>query len=131
MFWDGHDPTVSWSSQYRAGLFCEDGEQLAAALRSAERIAEASGHPVATEVTSGKPFYAAEDYHQKYRLRRQPALFDALRERFGTEAEMLASTPAAKLNAHVGGNATLVQTNDALRPFGLVLEAGRLDALAA
>lgn len=104
MFWTGHDPHYGGASQYRAQLWCHDEAQRAAAEASAARIAAQSGSPVVTPISTGQPFHPAEAYHQKWRLRRHAPLLDALSKHYDDEAQLLASTAAAKLNAHVAGH---------------------------
>lgn len=104
LFWDSHHPFSSSLSQYRAELFCADDEQWAAATASAERLSAEHGDRVLTRITRNATFYPAEAYHQKWRLRKQPALFDELSSHYDSEAQVLASTAAAKLNAYAGGN---------------------------
>jgi len=117
LFWGGHDPRFASSSQYRAELYCANKDQLAAARSSAAVLESEIGGPIQTQIVSGKPFYPAEGYHQKWRLRRQSDLFDALLEHYDNEAELLASTAAAKLNAHVSGH--WVHDGVDLEAFGL------------
>ena len=103
-FWASHEPTESArSTQYRAALFCHSAEEYEAAQASAARWAERHGAPVATEIFQGLPYYPAEGYHQKWRLRRNKAVFEDLQACFPTEAALLASAAAAKLNGFVGG----------------------------
>lgn len=109
LFWDGHDPTFGKGSQYRAGLYCEDDEQLAAGRRTASALQQQLGAPVVTEIMLGKPFYSAEGYHQKWRLRQSAAVFEALAEHYPDEETFLASTAAAKANAYVSGQGTPAQ----------------------
>lgn len=104
LFWKGHDPTFGKGSQYRAGLYCDDDEQRALARRSADALQLAE--PVVTEIVLGKPFYAAEGYHQKWRLRQTTTVFEALAQHYPDEETFLASTAAAKANAFVGGHAS-------------------------
>jgi peptide-methionine (S)-S-oxide reductase len=104
LFWQGHDPTYGKGSQYRAALFCNDESQLTAARNSVRDLEAEIGQRVVTEVLLGKPFHSAEAYHQKWRLRQRPALFEALLEHYPDEPTMLASTAAAKANAYVGGH---------------------------
>jgi len=104
LFWSGHDPTYGKGSQYRAALFCHDEAQLDAARRSAEELAQTLGAPIVTEIALGKPFHPAEAYHQKWRLRQRPALFETLLDLYPDEPALLASTAAAKANAYVGGH---------------------------
>ena len=69
-----HDPTQlnrqgpDWGTQYRSIIFAESDEQAAQARR---KIAElnASGtfrKPIATAVETGRIFWKAEEYHQRY-----------------------------------------------------------------
>ncbi len=107
LFWRGHDPTYAKGSQYRAALFCHDDEQLAAARRSAAAFEAETGDRVVTEIATDRPFFSAEAYHQKWRLRQRPALFESLLAHYPDEPTMLASTAAAKANAYVGGHGDL------------------------
>ncbi len=81
-FWSIHDPTQrnrqgpDVGSQYRSAVFVHDPEQEAAAQSMKDRLQE-SGRvrgEVATEIVPAGPFYAAEDYHQRYEEKRGSAL---------------------------------------------------------
>ena len=74
VFWRAHDPTTTnrqgpdVGTQYRSVIFWHSPEQAAAASASKEKL-QASGRlsdPIVTEITSGAPFYRAEEYHQRY-----------------------------------------------------------------
>ena len=74
VFWEIHDPTTGHrqgpdiGSQYRSAIFFTTPEQEATARASAARL-EKSGKlsgPITTEILLATPFYAAEEYHQKY-----------------------------------------------------------------
>jgi peptide-methionine (S)-S-oxide reductase len=105
LFWDGHDPTRGrHGSQYRSILICENQEQYAAVQKSAAIVEKRAGRPIQTEVVVDKPFYSAEDYHQKWKLRQRRELFAELGKNFSTEGELLGSFAATKLNAIVGGH---------------------------
>jgi peptide methionine sulfoxide reductase msrA/msrB len=74
VFWGSHNPTTGHrqgadiGSQYRSVIFFFTPEQEAAARASARRL-EASGKlssAITTEILLATPFYAAEEYHQKY-----------------------------------------------------------------
>jgi len=124
MFWDAHDPTSALrSSQYRAELFCADEGQLAIAEASAETIAAKYGSPVATALRLRVPFHLAEDYHQKWRLRRHTALWQELQTHYMGEQALLGSTAAAKLNGYVSGGASRAQVERDLALMGLSDEA--------
>lgn len=69
-----HDPTEvnqqgpDHGTQYRSAIFCanEDQRRIAQAYIDQLNKAKVFSGPIATEVTSGKIFYPAEDYHQNY-----------------------------------------------------------------
>ncbi len=75
-FWEGHDPTQGMrqgndvGTQYRSVVYCNDGQQLAAAGRAKEAYGQALGESgygaITTEVAAAHDFYYAEDYHQQY-----------------------------------------------------------------
>jgi peptide-methionine (S)-S-oxide reductase len=73
-FWKMHDPTQvnrqgpDFGKQYRTAVFYHSPEQEAAAKRVKQAL-EDSGKfykPIATEITPAGPFWAAEEYHQRY-----------------------------------------------------------------
>jgi peptide-methionine (S)-S-oxide reductase len=81
VFWSSHDPTTlnrqgpDLGSQYRSVIFYHTPEQQAAAEASKQHQ-EASGRfrrPIVTQVVPAAPFYRAEEYHQKYLLKRGAA----------------------------------------------------------
>lgn len=69
-----HDPTEvnkqgpDHGTQYRSAIFCANDEQARIARAYIDQLNKAKvfGAPIATEVTSGKTFFKAEDYHQDY-----------------------------------------------------------------
>ena len=78
VFWRIHDPTTpnrqgpDVGSQYRSAIFFHTPEQEHAARASKAKI-EASGRfkrPIVTEIAAASPFYRAEEYHQKYLVKR-------------------------------------------------------------
>jgi peptide-methionine (S)-S-oxide reductase len=97
-FWEAHDPSSPpWSTQYRAAVFTAGPAQAAAA----EASKRALGVTVRTAIEPLDRFWNAEDYHQKYALRRESAL---LRELAGyDDAKVRDSTVAARLNAFAYG----------------------------
>lgn len=69
-----HDPTElnrqgpDTGTQYRSTVFAENAEQarIAKAYIAQLNQAKTFGKPLATTIETGKPFYAAEDYHQDF-----------------------------------------------------------------
>ena len=85
---DGSRP--AHSRQYRSAIFTHSDEQLRAAL-AARKGAHTAVEPL-------REFFQAEDYHQKYRLRRHPAL---IAELGFSDSDLVSSTLAARLNGFV------------------------------
>lgn len=120
VFWSAHDPygNTNWT-QYRNAVFTTDAAQQAAVAASIQELESHSEQPVSTHVEAAGPFFAAEDYHQKYLLRQQTHLYRELRHMLPTEAEFLASTAAARINGYLGGNGSAEQLRREIGTFGL------------
>ena len=133
IFWTSHNPCgPAWSVQYRSVLFFHDDAQKAVALASASRVAATKGDELTTVVLPVGTFTAAEDYHQKYRLRRRQDLVDALKQWYPSEELFRESTAAAKLNAHLDGSLDLPGLRRALAAVGVeVVGDDRLEGLRA
>lgn len=77
VFWASHNPTTrnrqgpDVGSQYRSAVFFTTPEQETVARGSAAQLAKSGklSGPVTTEIALAAPFYAAEEYHQKYHLK--------------------------------------------------------------
>ena len=78
VFWSTHDPTTlnrqgpDIGTQYRSAIFFHSPEQERRARASKEKM-EASGkfrREIVTEITPASTFYPAEEYHQKYLVKR-------------------------------------------------------------
>ena len=76
LFWQGHDPTQGFrqgtdlGSQYRSAIYATTQELLALAQRSREtavhRRLVPGGRTITTEIAIARPFWPAEEEHQKY-----------------------------------------------------------------
>lgn len=74
VYWSIHDPTTlnrqgpDVGTQYRSAIYFHTPEQEQAAQASMEKM-NSSGKfsgEIVTEITPAGPFYAAEEYHQRY-----------------------------------------------------------------
>jgi methionine-S-sulfoxide reductase len=72
-YWENIDPTdaggqfADRGTQYHTAIFYADEAQKAAAEKSKAAIAaKFAPKPIVVNILPAKPFYAAEDYHQKY-----------------------------------------------------------------
>lgn len=103
LFWQGHNPRrKSWSRQYATFVLTHDEEQAQQARASRDRI----GDDVETDIRPAGEFWRAEDYHQKYRLRHQRELQNALLAHFGSDRALVDSTEAARINGLLAGYGT-------------------------
>ena len=76
VFWESHDPTQGMrqgadiGTQYRSAIFTFDERQAETARASRDayqRSLQAAGRgTITTEISPAPPFYAAEEYHQRY-----------------------------------------------------------------
>ncbi len=83
--------------QYRSILFPRDEEQRREVQRYLARLSGGVQPEIIAPSTPEARFWDAEDYHQKYRLRRNQALVRALEGEFGADWDRW--TIATKLNA--------------------------------
>lgn len=124
-FWSSRDHSRdAFSRQYRAAVFTHDDEQRVLAQRAGEAWAGAHGQAVTTAVEPLTRFYRAEDYHQKYRLRREGALCAELVERYGSDEAMVNATASARINGLLGGYVRRGEL-DALLPLLDLSASGR------
>ena len=78
VFWENHDPTQlnrqgpDVGAQYRSVIFYTvDGQKVVAEKSKMARNASGKHRrPIVTSIEPAKPFFAAEDYHQQYLLKR-------------------------------------------------------------
>ncbi len=76
LFWTLHDPTLpnrqglNYGSQYRSIIFYHSAEQKRKADASKKKAQAMFEMPIVTAIEKAKPFYPAEEYHQKFFLKR-------------------------------------------------------------
>lgn len=131
VFWDVHAPcSGQWSTQYKAILFHHDDAQKQVAETSRKRLQERLGKPITTELKRLDRFYVAEDYHQKYGLRRNRILTADLMAIYKSEKAFADSTAATKVNAHLAGHLSYAELRDELAALGLrAVGARRLERI--
>ncbi len=120
VFWAHHSPFgYAYNGQYRSVIFVHSAAQREAAEFSLERRAAEEGRRPTTEIVDFVRFTRAEDYHQKYRLQNQAALFDEIRGRFSTFEEWVDSTLAARVNGYLSGWGSPEQLEETIRAYDL------------
>ncbi len=79
IFWDNHNPTQlnrqGWDvgKQYRSVIFYYDEKQHMAAEKSKKELEKSQkwgDKKIVTSIEPAPPFYPAEEYHQKYLMKR-------------------------------------------------------------
>lgn len=78
IFWDNHNPTQinrqgpDVGEQYRSAIFYHGNDQKRAVLKSMDDLKKSLKYskPISTKITPATSFYRAEDYHQKYLVKR-------------------------------------------------------------
>lgn len=78
LFWRMHDPTTmnrqgfDIGEQYRSAIFFHSNEQkeLAEKSKAALEKSKRFSRPIVTQIVSATTFFEAEEYHQKYLLKR-------------------------------------------------------------
>lgn len=125
LFWSSHNPgREAFNRQYMAAVFYQGDGQRRLALEGRERIAAALHEEVHTELLPLERFHLAEDYHQKYYLRRYPDLFGEFRAY--SPQQFVDSTVAARLNGYVAGQGSVELLAQELESFGLSAKAASL-----
>lgn len=120
VFWDSHRPTSQpRSRQYLHAIFYHDDQQAQQALASKADAEHKLGRSVRTEVLPLRSFTRAEDYHQKYILKRDGALMRELSRVFPDHRDLVDSTAAARLNAYLGGYGSQAQFERDIDSLGL------------
>ena len=78
VFWNCHNPTTSnrqghdIGTQYRSVIFYHDEKQRLLAFESKQKLEKSEKYEkdIVTEIVPASNFYRAEDYHQRYLMKR-------------------------------------------------------------
>lgn len=113
IFWDSHNPVHDTiSRQYMSIVFYHDEEQKILATKSRQREETRLGREVVTEILPFSKFYPAENYHQKYYLRREPVLIEEYTNIYPDFDDFVLSTAVARVNGYAGGYGYITDEND-------------------
>jgi len=114
LYWEGADAASTSCTQYAPIIFWHDEQQreLATASRDAQGQPEVDIREVPT-------FYDAEDYHQKYRLKRTDVVYRDFERMYDDHADIVRSTAAARCNGILGGYGSWEIHGDELDSYGL------------
>ena len=110
VFWDGHNPYASkWSTQYKSVLWTHGEKQAETVEAFVAKKTAKSKRKIKTEIQPAVRFWIAEDYHQKYYLRKRGTLVRALFGDKPNEDVLRDSTLAARVNGWLVGHGTKEQ----------------------
>jgi methionine-S-sulfoxide reductase len=120
LFWKTHNPCARpGSRQYMSAVFYHSEEQKQLIVSTRDREAGRRGSPVTTQILPATEFWLAEDYHQKYMLRRRSNLMREFQAMYPEEKDFVASTAAARVNGYLGGNGSAAALEKELPMLGL------------
>ena len=88
-------------------------------MESRTAIERKLGSTVRTKVLPLRSFTRAEDYHQKYILKRESDLMRELSRTYPNHRDIVDSTAAARLNSYVGGYGSPEQLAREIEILGL------------
>jgi len=119
-FWSSHNPTRrSWLRQYRSAIFYQGPHQEQEVQASKAKMEEKLDRKIRTHIAPLARFYLAEDYHQKYTLRRQWEFMRDLSGAYPKGRDLVSSTAAARLNGYLDGHGNLEQLEREIEQLGL------------
>ena len=127
IFWESHRPTGrSWSRQYMNAVFYHNEEQRRLAMASKTVVEEKIGRIVKTKVVALRSFTMAEDYHQKYILKRHYELKNEMSRIYPHPRDFVDSTAVARLNGYAGGQGTKDRLSREIKSLGLSSEGEKV-----
>jgi peptide-methionine (S)-S-oxide reductase len=104
LFWEHHESTVKRNRQYMSAIFYHSPEEKQEAEETMKDQQKKTVRPIVTQILPAGQFYAAEDYHQKYRLQQHPWLVAQL----GVEENHLFNSHAiSRINGYAAGHGSL------------------------
>jgi hypothetical protein len=112
-----------------SAIFYHNDEQRKLALDTRSFEENQRNQKIQTEIVAFVKFYLAEDYHQKYQLRRHGTLMREFKAMYPRDIDFTHSTAAARVNGYVGGYGTSEEIEAISEALGLST-AGREQLLA-
>jgi peptide-methionine (S)-S-oxide reductase len=126
LFWENnHNEYPSWSKQYKSIIFYHNETQRILALESKEQEEKEKRKKLYAEIIPFTRFYLAEDYHQKFRLRREYDMLEEFRLMYPEEGDFINSTSAARVNGYLAGYGTYADLTKEFGSLGLSERAGK------
>ncbi|MBB6453173.1 peptide-methionine (S)-S-oxide reductase [Salirhabdus euzebyi] len=121
-FWANHDAAKDRhykGRQYLSILLFHDQEQKGTAEKVKEEWEQKLKGEILTELQAYSTFHLAEEYHQKYYLKRFKKAVEAVQSIFSNHDAFVHSTIAARLNGFVKGFGKMDQLKEDVKTWGL------------
>jgi peptide-methionine (S)-S-oxide reductase len=121
-FWGNHDAVKDRNyrgRQYISILLLHDETQREVAQKVKTNWEEKQDTVIQTEFQTYNSFFVAEDYHQKYYLKRFRSAAEFLLSHFLNHESFFHSTIAARLNGIAKGFGTIAAFRDEIENWGL------------
>ena len=120
IFFSSHNPAKkSWSRQYMNAVFYHNEQQRTQAMAAKAAIEKKTKRDVETQIVPIHSFTLAEDYHQKFTLKRHSHLVDEMTRYYPDHLDFVNSTAVARLNGYTGRNGTKEQLRKEIDRLGL------------
>jgi peptide-methionine (S)-S-oxide reductase len=121
VFWQNHNPlreSFYKGRQYMSLLLHRNEDQEAWALKMKRKWEQTLNGEIQTEMAPFSKFYAAEEYHQKYYLKRYTKAVEEVKSIFLSHSDFVNSTIAARLNGFVAGHGSLGSLKEEINEWG-------------
>lgn len=110
-----HQPAKpAWKRGYASAIIAQNDQQYTLAEEALAHWEHQHGQQAQTLLLPFRPFYPAEERHQKYYLRKQPELMETVRPLFFSFEEFVYSTAAARINSFLAGYGSPENMEEAL-----------------
>jgi peptide-methionine (S)-S-oxide reductase len=127
IFWESHRPDQrSGSRQYMNAVFYHNEQQRQMAMASKTAMAQKIDRTVQSIVVPLRSFTMAEDYHQKYILKRHDELKNEMSRIYPRRRDFVDSTAVARLNGYAGGHGTKDRLSREIESLGLSAEGKKV-----
>jgi hypothetical protein len=107
-------------------VFYHNEQQRKQAMASKIALQNTTGSIVRTEIAPIRSFTMAEDYHQKFTLKRHNGFTNEMTRIYPRHQDFVDSTAAARLNGYLGGHGSRDQLLKEIVSLGLSPEAEKM-----
>jgi peptide-methionine (S)-S-oxide reductase len=124
IFWTSHRATGQlWGRQYMSGVWYHTDEQHQMAETVKSRLQREMRLELNTEISPLARFYLAEDYHQKYALRRYDDILIEFQAMYPDLRDFVNSTAVTRVNGFISGYGDFEQLKHEINSYQLSVAA--------